>query len=62
MNLSTVETQVIIKELAKREEPQAYGIGQYQNHQVSIESKFNGKREKIELPEHGQVLIVSLPN
>jgi hypothetical protein len=53
---------VIIKELAKREEVQAYGIGQYQNHQVSIESKFNGKREKIELPEHGQVLIVSLPN
>lgn len=62
MDLSKVETYVLLQELANRKEVQVYNVGKYQNHRLFIESKFDKKREMVELPKHGQVLIGFLPN
>lgn len=49
-------------ELCERKEVRVYDFGKYQKHDICITKKFDSNRQVIELPEQGEILVVSLPD
>ncbi|WP_421000551.1 hypothetical protein ACOJIU_04210 [Carnobacterium maltaromaticum] len=62
INLSQIETSILVEELAKRKEVQLFSSGIYKSHDVKITTKYQGSKERVLLPKKYDTLIISFPD
>lgn len=62
INLSQVETSMLVEELAKRKEVQLFSCGIYKKYDAVVTDKYRGSKKRVPLPTIYKTLIIDFPD
>lgn len=62
IDLSQIETSILIEELADRKEVQLFSCGIYKKYDAVVTDKYRGSKKSVPLPTIYKTLIIGFPD